>query len=113
MHLAPNQRHFQSTCELVDTPTLCTLTFEEASLSSDVASTTNWRRCLMSPAISEVLTKTETLTEPTVSEARRVLAGRRSGLRGSLAFVGPAVIVSIAYMDPGNFATNIQAGAKY
>jgi len=26
---------------------------------------------------------------------------------------GPAVIVSIAYMDPGNFATNIQAGAKY
>ena len=26
---------------------------------------------------------------------------------------GPAVIASIAYMDPGNFATNIQAGAKY
>jgi manganese transport protein len=41
------------------------------------------------------------------------LAGRRSGVRGYLAFVGPAVIVSIAYMDPGNFATNIQAGAKY
>ncbi len=30
-----------------------------------------------------------------------------------LAFVGPAVVVSIAYIDPGNFATNIQAGAKY
>jgi manganese transport protein len=29
------------------------------------------------------------------------------------AFAGPAVIASIAYMDPGNFATNIQAGAKY
>jgi manganese transport protein len=28
-------------------------------------------------------------------------------------FAGPAVIASIAYMDPGNFATNIQAGAKY
>ena len=26
---------------------------------------------------------------------------------------GPAVVASIAYMDPGNFATNIQAGAKY
>ena len=26
---------------------------------------------------------------------------------------GPAVIASIAYVDPGNFATNIQAGAKY
>ena len=30
-----------------------------------------------------------------------------------MAFAGPAVIASIAYMDPGNFATNIQAGAKY
>ena len=28
-------------------------------------------------------------------------------------FVGPAVIASIAYIDPGNFATNIQAGARY
>jgi len=42
-----------------------------------------------------------------------VLAGQRRGLRGSLAFVGPTVIASIAYIDPGNFATNIQAGAKY
>jgi manganese transport protein len=64
-------------------------------------------------AISEALPKKETLTERTVSAARHLLAGRRSGVRGYLAFVGPAVIVSIAYMDPGNFATNIQAGAKY
>ena len=42
-----------------------------------------------------------------------MLAGQRGGLRAYLAFVGPAVIASIAYMDPGNFATNIQAGAKY
>ena len=42
-----------------------------------------------------------------------MLAGQRGGLRAYLAFAGPAVIVSIAYMDPGNFATNIQAGAKY
>ncbi len=34
-------------------------------------------------------------------------------MRAYLAFAGPAVIASIAYMDPGNFATNIQAGAKY
>src|SRR6185312_652994 len=47
------------------------------------------------------------------SAARQVLAGQRGGLRGRLAFAGPAVIASIAYMDPGNFATNIQAGAKY
>jgi manganese transport protein len=53
------------------------------------------------------------LSEQTVATARQVLAGQRRGLRGYLAFVGPAVIASIAYIDPGNFATNIQAGAKY
>ena len=42
-----------------------------------------------------------------------MLAGKRRGLRASLAFAGPAVVASIAYMDPGNFATNIQAGARY
>jgi manganese transport protein len=30
-----------------------------------------------------------------------------------LPFLGPAFIASIAYMDPGNFATNIQGGAQY
>ena len=47
--------------------------------------------------------------------ATRVRCWRASaaGLRASLAFAGPAVVASIAYMDPGNFATNIQAGAKY
>ena len=53
------------------------------------------------------------LTERTVATARDVLAGRRGGARAWLAFAGPAVIASIAYMDPGNYATNIQAGAKY
>jgi hypothetical protein len=55
----------------------------------------------------------ESLSERTVAVARRVLAGQRCGFRAYLAFVGPAVVASIAYMDPGNFATNIQAGAKY
>jgi len=57
--------------------------------------------------------KPPSLSERTVATARQVLAGQRRGLRGSFAFVGPAVIASIAYIDPGNFATNIQAGAKY
>ncbi|MFD1797867.1 Nramp family divalent metal transporter [Paracoccus aurantiacus] len=43
----------------------------------------------------------------------RVLSGERRGFSGRLLFVGPAVIASIAYMDPGNYATNIQAGAGY
>ena len=53
------------------------------------------------------------LSERTVATARQVLAGQRGGLTAYWAFAGPAVIASIAYMDPGNFATNIQAGAKY
>lgn len=44
---------------------------------------------------------------------REVLAGRRRGLSGLLPFAGPAMVVSVAYIDPGNFATNIQAGARY
>src|ERR1700704_1936644 len=53
------------------------------------------------------------VSDRTVAVARAVLAGRGPGLRGYFAFAGPAVVASIAYMDPGNFATNIQAGAKY
>jgi manganese transport protein len=53
------------------------------------------------------------LTARSIAAAREVLAGRRSGFSAHLAFVGPAVVASIAYVDPGNFATNIQAGAKY
>src|SRR5258707_5532809 len=53
------------------------------------------------------------LTARSIAAARDVLAGRRSGLAARLAFVGPAVVASIAYVDPGNFATNIQAGARY
>ena len=53
------------------------------------------------------------LSDRTVAIGRAVLAGERRGLRASLAFAGPAVMASIAYMDPGNFATNIQAGARY
>jgi manganese transport protein len=36
--------------------------------------------------------------------------GRR---RATLAMLGPAFVASIAYVDPGNFATNISAGAKF
>jgi manganese transport protein len=55
----------------------------------------------------------QSLTERTVAAARGVLEGQRGGWRAYLAFAGPAVIASIAYVDPGNFATNIQAGARY
>lgn len=53
------------------------------------------------------------VTARTVAAGQEVLAGRRRGLRAALPFVGPAVVASVAYIDPGNFATNIQAGAQY
>jgi manganese transport protein len=55
----------------------------------------------------------KSLTDRTVAAALAMVRGQHPGIRGYLAFGGPAVIASIAYMDPGNFATNIQAGAKY
>jgi manganese transport protein len=41
------------------------------------------------------------------------LAGRRRGFRGLSPFLGPAFIAAVAYVDPGNFATNMAAGAGY
>jgi manganese transport protein len=34
-------------------------------------------------------------------------------LRATLAMLGPAFVASVAYVDPGNFATNVQGGARY
>jgi manganese transport protein len=53
------------------------------------------------------------LTKSTAAAVREALEGRRRGLALLLPLAGPAVVVSVAYMDPGNFATNIQAGARY
>ena len=49
------------------------------------------------------------------ARATEILAGQKSKSRLTRLwpFLGPAFIASIAYVDPGNFATNIQAGAKY
>ncbi len=63
--------------------------------------------------MTETVVPRSSLTERTVAAARQVLAGQRGGWRAYTVFAGPAVIASIAYVDPGNFATNIQAGAKY
>jgi manganese transport protein len=41
------------------------------------------------------------------------LLTRRGRLRGGLAILGPAFVACVAYVDPGNFATNIAGGAKY
>jgi manganese transport protein len=45
------------------------------------------------------------------SELQRVRA--RGRIRGTLPLLGPAFVAAVAYVDPGNFATNIAGGAKY
>ncbi len=45
--------------------------------------------------------------------ARASLDGHRRGLARLWPFLGPAFIAAVAYIDPGNFATNISAGAQF
>lgn len=51
----------------------------------------------------------------TAETAAEVLSGKseRGFVSRLLPFLGPAFIASVAYIDPGNFATNIQAGAQF
>jgi manganese transport protein len=51
----------------------------------------------------------------TVDNAQEILSGKskKGSLGRLLPFLGPAFIASVAYIDPGNFATNIQGGAQY
>jgi manganese transport protein len=48
---------------------------------------------------------------PVLSPLRSVRA--RGPVRGRLALVGPAFVAAVAYVDPGNFATNIESGARF
>src|SRR5437870_4391316 len=45
------------------------------------------------------------------TRGERILSGERRFR--ILPFLGPAFIACVAYIDPGNFATNIAAGSKY
>jgi len=49
----------------------------------------------------------------TRAAARAALEGRKKGLLAFLPFLGPAFIACVAYIDPGNFATNIQGGSVF
>ena len=51
----------------------------------------------------------------TVEAAAEIMTGqsKKGWLARLMPFLGPAFIASVAYMDPGNFATNIQGGAQF
>ena len=74
-----------------------------------------WRRTPV-PALEATAAEgaSVALPEPGVgvpSALEQLLAKGR--VRAMLAMLGPAFVASIAYVDPGNFATNVQGGARY
>jgi manganese transport protein len=66
------------------------------------------------PANGEELVEDVLPGEAAVARAARAsLEGRARGPARVWPFLGPAFIAAVAYIDPGNFATNITGGAKY
>jgi hypothetical protein len=49
----------------------------------------------------------------TARAAHASLRGERKGMRALWPFLGPAFVAAVAYVDPGNFATNISGGAQF
>src|SRR3954453_8227307 len=62
-------------------------------------------------AAAAVALPADALVAPSPSALRRVRS--RGRVRGRTALFGPAFVAAVAYIDPGNFATNIAGGAKY
>src|SRR5216110_2082583 len=57
-------------------------------------------------------TRSDAVATGTVQAAEDALRGFPSAFR-ILPFLGPAFVACVAYIDPGNFATNIAAGSKF
>src|SRR5262249_60004402 len=57
------------------------------------------------------------LAEATIALGRLLGSGRGpaplSALRRIGPYLGPAFLVSVGYMDPGNWATDLEGGARY
>jgi manganese transport protein len=64
---------------------------------------------------SRPATSVKSSDQGTIQAATEILAGesQKGTLARLLPFFGPAFIASVAYIDPGNFATNIQGGAQF
>src|SRR5215468_176307 len=56
-------------------------------------------------------TRTTDVVGPSRGDGELILRGKRRF--ALLPFLGPAFIAAVAYIDPGNFATNIAGGAKF
>ncbi len=70
----------------------------------------------MADNIKQPAGETRSADTRTVSDAMDVLEGKAKGKSRwarLMPFLGPAFIAAVAYVDPGNFATNIQAGSEF
>ncbi|MDX6625661.1 MAG: manganese transport protein [Solirubrobacterales bacterium] len=66
------------------------------------------------PPATEATVESVLPGEAAVAEAaRRSLEGHSRGIGRVWPFLGPAFVAAVAYIDPGNFATNIAGGAKF
>lgn len=86
-----------------------------------------WRRCFVKlsklylerkrPIVADPDTgaKSRHFDSGTLAAAERVLGEEKKIVwyRRLFPFMGPAFVAAVAYIDPGNFATNIQSGAKF
>ncbi len=52
-------------------------------------------------------------SEPTAQLPENRALSAKVGLRRLLGFLGPAYLVSVGYMDPGNWATDLEGGSRY
>ncbi|MEO6355734.1 MAG: Nramp family divalent metal transporter [Ferruginibacter sp.] len=55
-------------------------------------------------------------TDTSLSEVHQSIdttAGKKTGFRKILSFLGPAYLISVGYMDPGNWATDLAGGSKF
>jgi manganese transport protein len=55
----------------------------------------------------------EVVAPPLPVPSELELLRARGRVRGMLPLMGPAFVAAVAYVDPGNFATNVAGGAKY
>ncbi len=59
------------------------------------------------------MNKVNHLSLSEVHETIDTTTGKKKGWRRILSFLGPAYLISVGYMDPGNWATDLQGGSKF
>jgi manganese transport protein len=64
-------------------------------------------------AVASATLPAATLPAEALAPSALELVLARGRLRSTLAMLGPAFVAAVAYVDPGNFATNVQGGARF